>query len=198
MRFRELFESPDKIPPVNFPIENDDVANRAFAKRIMRRVAEVIEETPDYKIVRTGDGENGWIILFNIKKETADYVVRYKAENRPWMNRTVTQCIIWRQQGSIFVQGLTQRMFFDYLLPRYKTIISDKEQTDFGHRFWVDRMAQANARGLFVGIVDVMRHTIIWYDSAVDMKDWINGNNIWQSGRKYKDLRYIISSEPPN
>lgn len=196
MRIEELNlkESPERIPPVIFYAEDDDT-NRELTAKLMRKVSEVIEDHNEYSIVRTGDGYNGWYLLFDKKTKLSDYMIKYEHRNYKWLvdNGAVTQCILWRRFGSIFTQGITQKVFFDILLPRYGAIMSDIQQTDYGHNFWIDRLAQAISKNLSVGLANVMMHSVEWYEGDyTGIKNWIKQKDAFKADRKYRDLRYII------
>jgi len=110
--------------------------NQPHAAALLPRVTEIIEETPDYKIFRTGDDYNGWIVLYNKQDKTLDYAIKILVKNWKWANlKTVTQCVLWRNANSPFIRGLTVRMFFDYLLKKYSAIMSDSLQTIDGRDF---------------------------------------------------------------
>jgi hypothetical protein len=173
---RELDESPRAIPQPRLTPFDDATANRKFAAKTLAREVEVIESTPDYRIVRTGDGHRGWLMLYNEQQHTADYVVQYASRRWPFLNtRTITQVIIWRDLLSQHTRGLTRRMFFDYLLDRHGAIMSDLEQTPQGNDFWRARIADAVAMKLRVGIVYMKQKRVDWFDPTAgqSVRQWL-------------------------
>jgi hypothetical protein len=86
--------------------------NRDFAAKQMKRVVEIIAKTNDYEIVRTGDGNNGWILLYTYVTKTADYIVKYNVRRWNWIAPTVTQCLVWADSRVANVRGITAKMFF--------------------------------------------------------------------------------------
>lgn len=193
MKYNEIFESPQKIPPADFGLNNRQI-NQRFATKQMKKVTELIEDNDAFSIVRTGNGFAGWILLYNKKSEMADYVVQYKVRNWKWLVPTVTQCIIWRNALSPFVRRITEKMFFDYLLPKYNAIMSDSQQTVNGNDFWLARLVDANLRNLKIGIANVANHAVIWYDANVDgtVMDWITNKDTFSEAEKYQNIRYVI------
>lgn len=195
MRYEELTEASREVQPTNFGLD-DPARNQAFVRKNLPRVVEVIEQTPDYEIARTGDGQHGWIFLYNKRDQTVDYVVQYATRNWPWLaNRSVTQCLLWRDDTSPFVGGITKRMFFDYLLPRYGIIISDRLQTAGGHDFWRRRMTDAVANGFRVGVAYLNEHHVRWYDAVKDggYRGWLQAQDTYGSQRKHEAIRYVIA-----
>jgi hypothetical protein len=194
MKITELYESPESVDATQFNL--DDVAfNRQFAANKVPKAVEVIEDTAEYKMLRTGDGNAGWIFLYNLGRKTVDYVIQYKTRYWKWLDsKSVTQCVLWRDDASPLVRNATTRMFFGYLLRNYSTIISDRLQTDQGHRFWVSRMADAVTRNYPVGVADLNRQKVNWFVPAVDgdFQDWIRLQQAFGKGEKYQALRYVI------
>lgn len=190
-----ILEAPEAIGPTEFNLD-DRVINRTFAAKQMKRVTEVIEDNADYQLARTGDGQNGWILLFNKHDQTADYVVQYRTRRWKLLPPTVTQCVLWRSAGSIYARGITVRIFFDYLLHQHPAIMSDRLQTDAGNRFWLDRMADAISRKLRVGVVELNRRTINWFDptSGQSFRDWLDDQNTYGPGARYQAIRYLIAN----
>lgn len=192
----DLLEMPQKIPPTIFDFE-DDAKNREFTAERMKKISKIIEDNENYSIVGTGDGYHGWYLLFNKETKLSDYAVQYEFRNWNWINGSVTQCVLWRRVGSIFTRDITKRMFFSVLLPKYGAIMSDRQQTDNGHNFWIDRLADAVARNLRVGLADTARHMVDWYDGThIDVVKWTRQKDAFKEGEKYQDLRYVIVAEP--
>jgi len=194
MHFKEISESPAKIEPTQFTLDDDD-ANLAFTKKQMKRVAEVIRATPDYQLVRTGDGNTGYFLLYDNVTQLSDYVIEYHAKKWSWLPRTVTQCLLWRRLGSVSNRGITAEVFFDILLPRYGAIMSDRLQTEAGHNFWIDRMADAVAKGYKVGLANMNMHKVDWYQGEYrGVVAWVKQQEAFGEGNKYQALRYIITT----
>lgn len=190
----EVTDVPRQIDPTKFQL--DDLAiNRALVARQASRVTEVIEQSADYRIVRTGDGNHGWIFLDNIANQTADYVVQYAARRWNWLPLTVTQCLLWRNPGSRFVRHLTARMFFDYLLIRFPAVLSDRLQTENGHDFWIMRLVDAIGLNHRVGIVNMSQHQVTWFDPATDgdFDLWRRQQDTFGRAERYQAIRYLIT-----
>jgi hypothetical protein len=175
---------------------DDPAVNHVFAAEHLAKRAETIEQTADYIIFRTGDGERGWIVLYNNTDQSADYVVQYRTRNWNWMNKSVTQCVLWRNAASPYVGGLAERIFFGHLLRTYRTIMSDYRQTPSGHDFWIARMKQAISRGHRVGVANTNHHTVAWFDPAAGQTflAWLRQQDAYGPTAKYQSLRYVISA----
>jgi hypothetical protein len=195
MNYAELIESLRQVASTTFGLD-DPAINRAFLACNLPRRVETIEQTADYEIVRTGDGHRGWIFLHNISDNTVDYVVQYHTKNWPWLgNRSVSQLVLWRDVASPFTAHITERMFFDYLLPRYHLIMSDKLQTSAGRDFWSGRMRDAAAKHYKVGVAYLNQKHVEWFDPARDgsFRSWLRAQDTFGPDRKHEAIRYVIA-----
>jgi len=202
MRFWEiqegLNESPQYVDPTTFRLDDLEF-NRKFVNNLLPKVKEIIEDTPDYQVLKTGDGISGWIFLYNIERKTADYVIQYRTKAwGKWLPITVTQCVLWRNPTSLFARGITNKIFFNYLLKTYPAIMSDKLQTANGHDFWTVRMTEAQAAGFKVGVADVKHRKMNWFEGsgANNYAEWMSNQDTFGEADKYQDIRYVILGQP--
>jgi|ERR1035437_5696409 hypothetical protein len=204
MRHNEIFctttgslilEAPQEIAPTDFNLD-DRANNSAFAARQMKRVTEVIENTADYQLVRTGDQQNGWILLINKKDKTADYVVQYRVRHWRLLPTTVTQCVLWRDVAGPHVRGLTMRVFFDYLLQHHNTITSDGLQTKAGNDFWIGRMVDAVSKNKRVAVANLYHRTLEWFDpnGGQSLRDWLDAKHTYGPKSGFQGIRYLIAN----
>lgn len=150
----------------------DDVGNRAFLEAQASQVSELIEWTQDYRIMRSGDDKQGFVFLHNRVLDTVDYVVHYLPQPWDWaLDRPAlwtAQCTFWRDPSSPYVQGLTQRLMFDYLLRRHGSVMSTGQQTGNVHDFWQARLRAAVEAGHRVRVVDAELRRGAWFDPTYD------------------------------
>lgn len=189
------FMAPQQVLPTDFNL-NKELANRKFAKELLKKKKETLEETDDTVLFRTGDNINGYFALYNKHDDLIEYLIKYKTSTRKAIGTAVTQVALWRLRGSPFVQGLTKRVFFDVLLARWPAIMSDREQTDDGKEFWENRMAEGTARGLNVGLLDEARGTITWHTGdKTTIRKWIESSGGWGDTHQFQNLRYVIANK---
>jgi hypothetical protein len=197
MRWSEIIqEAPRAIDQPTAVDYDDPDYNRAFAAKTLAKQAEIIEQTVDYRIIRTGDGHRGWIMLYDKKTKKADYVVQYETRKWPFLKaRTVTQIIAWRDPISQHARGLTRRMFFDFLLNRYGTIMSDLVQTPQGNDFWRARLSDAAHLGHRVGIVKLNSKSVSWFNAnTTSFDDWLGVRaKTYDTPKHFEAIRYLIS-----
>jgi hypothetical protein len=174
---------------------HDGPANRAFAAQQLMRQHAVIERTADYTIFRTGEAE-GWILLYDMRSQEIGYAVGYRTCRWPWMNRPVTQCIVWRYPATCHVLAMTRRIFFGYLPQSFGTIMSDSRDEPSGYDFWVARMSAAIGLNLRVGVADMNVPALDWFDPAGNLcfEAWIRQRNGYGPTRNQQAIRYLISA----
>jgi hypothetical protein len=191
-----LEEAPRRIEqPATTPFD-DPGHNQQFAAKTLKREVEEIERGPGYRIIRTGDGHRGWIMLYNEAEKKADYTIQYLTRQWPFLNsRTVTQVITWRDATSPFAANITKHIFYDVLLDRYPAIMSDLVQTPQGNDFWRRRMLDASQKGLRVGVVQVNQRTVDWFDpsAGLSLGQWLGPpSKTYDSAKHYEMIRYLI------
>lgn len=187
-----LDEMPQMVNPTQFKL-NDD----AFNQNHLKRKKVIIDSSDDYDIIKTGNNNNRSIILYDKNNMLIDYWVRFKRFGFKSIGGSfITQTQIWRRDGSPWVQGITRKMFFDYLLKHNKAIMSDSMQTVDGKRFWIDRMAEATSRGLYIGLANLNLKQIEWFEgNSSNYRNWIKSkDSAWGEAEGKQALRFVIAN----
>jgi hypothetical protein len=155
-------------------------SNVDLVRELLAKETETIEESTEHKIFRTGEHQSGKIAVFNKPLNTLDFLIRYSAWNHDIIAQEVAQLQVWRRVGGLHVQGLTNKMLFQYLLREYPALISDPEQTPKGREFWLTRMAEATALGYRVALVYSDTREVIWFDPSVGtFMGWTESHIPW-------------------
>ena len=84
MSFKEfLYESPQMVDPTSFQLD-DKSKNQKFAKELISKRKEIVIDSTDYQVFRTGNLIDGYIVMINLDKPDdtqIKYLVNYKAKN---------------------------------------------------------------------------------------------------------------------
>ncbi len=198
VRYQDLIESPQNAIPTNFRL-NDTSFNLQFSKRQLRRKVESLEDTQDYEIFRTGDGQRGWVLLYNKSEQKTDFALIYRTIHKNWLPPAVTSNIIWSDATSPYTSKLAGRMFFEFLVGRYKTILSDGLQTPNGKRFWQRQMTDAAQKGFRIGLVNFNSRKVDWYvPTTGSFQRWLSQIDMVAYGDadKFRGLRFEIIATP--
>lgn len=186
-----LFEMPYLISgSTDFGL-GDFTNNEKIAKFLISNPYNLIEKYKNFILAYGGTLTDGIIFLYNIREKLIDYYVRYQSENRPVLGHTVTQIGLFRRDGGGFV-GITNRVFFQYLLIKYDGIVSDKSQTQDGRRFWINRMGEAIEKGFKVGLRDNNKYIIYEETKYKTLVDFSIQHDAWGNTIQHFDKVFFI------
>lgn len=192
---RFITESPQLSDPDTFGLDNES-KNKAMLVRLEADKVSVLEQGPVYELFETKKGPNRFIVLKNKNRGTIDYMINHIAVNTKPLGKTVTQVKLWRNMNSPGAAGITKRMFYDVLLKRFGTIVSDRIQTVRGKEFWIIRLAESTGLGFKVGLLDETKKIVKWFDPKhEDYQDWIGRMETegWGLDDHYADMRFVIT-----
>jgi hypothetical protein len=142
-----------------------------------------------------GDRQQGYVVLE--KAGEVLYFVRHELvkHNKLHFGR---QVLVWRNkevQGTA-ARGFAIHVFFNYLLPKYKALLADKEQTRDGKQFWEYALDFAFQKKLFVYYLD-RRSTPNALYQLEDYADVIaHEDDLWGYEQGHLRTFAVISSVP--
>lgn len=135
-------------------------SNKAQAKRFLAKYP------VDYKIENIVLPDN--FRLMSNKKQTEirlldlsdkenpriAYAVDIEISHEKINHKSCTQILVWKRPGNEEVLNGFPAKIFTHLLQKYIVMITDKQQTADGKRFWENRIVQAFQEGCFVYFCD--------------------------------------------
>lgn len=190
-----IFESPSMMGSSEFEF-NNAAFNIKKAKQLLDDEEELIKDTAAYRFFRTGDTHDGeFVVVTKAEIPEVSYYVNYVQRNIEPIGTSVTQVMLWRSSTGPAPLGITSMVFFEILLERWKTVVSDDTQTPEGRNFWLRIMAAASEKGFEVGLINVKEKRVDWYDPNVDnpvIKDWALQSNAWGDGKTFTIMRFVI------
>ncbi len=120
-----------------------------------------------------------------------EYYMQYSDTTRADLKSCATQIEVWNRRGP---PGITSEIFFDHMLKTFKTMISDKAQTDAGKMFWERMLVEGIGRGFRVGMLEGSKTND--YDPATNFDQWKSGLNGWGKTRAHYRKLFFITSVP--
>lgn len=177
---------------------NDTALNARQAKEQLKKFKEIIQETDEFIFFRTGSNVEGTYVLISKVSNLIDYFIKFETNNSIILLTTVTQVALWKRLGGTYIRNITSKVFYDILLKKWKTIVSDSQQTKDGYKFWVQRLRESYEDGYIIGIVDTrdIENTIQIYDGNKEyIPNWLDEKDVYGNDEKYKYIRYFISTD---
>lgn len=147
-------------------------------------------ESPVYHY---GDSEKGSYCL-TVDNEVV-YFVRYKKIGHNGM-RFGRQVLVWNDKNCVESVGFPSYLFFNFLLPKFGSLIADQEQTVRGQRFWMFAVKKAMDDGLFVYILDRRNreNTLTLITSYPQYR--IASKGVWGTSDSFRRVFMVISQKP--
>ena len=170
---------------------------RLFLDRLYKKLkgpsAKYIGKYRGGRVYAFGDLQVGYVVLVDEDGDIV-YFVRHKRVSHNAL-RLGRQVLLWRHSGSLISYGFAQHIFFDYLLPEYGALISDKEQTRDGKRFWSNAIAHALDLKKKVYFLDrrYNSNTLHPIESSRDVKRY--ENDIWGTKAQHIYTFAVISNQ---
>jgi hypothetical protein len=138
--------------------------------------------------VPTSDGGQ-YAFVSTQKTPKIEYFMEFKEQALTGvLKHAATQIMIWNRLGPI---GLTSRVFFDRMLHKYDTMISDDQQSVDGQRFWLRQLRESLKRGFMIGMLD--GNQLHGYDPAGDFDTWIASLDAWGQNADHWFRRFFIT-----
>ena len=110
--------------------------------------------------------------------------------------RAGCQVGVWSDPEFAVTKRFAPTVFWDVLFERHD-IISDQIQTDFGRRFWINRIGEAYGKNLCVYLLELKGAKIIKSPRIRTIEDFNKmSTKIWGSELKMRNIRLAITKNP--
>lgn len=194
----QLNEMPQLVPPVEFGLDNLNYNKQLLSKYLLDHDIKLLSDKFDkgsklYKL------KNKIFLVYN---DQIKYFVQFDVNYIGFLkSRVITQVKLWRSivQSPDAINFPTY-MFFHYLLPITGIILTDKQQTEEGSRFWGDRIFQAIDLNYFVYYINLLapNKELIKIDSVDDYQSIFIDKDLLNTPEANKAKGLIISKSMLN
>lgn len=188
-----LTEMPRDIPPIDWHYLNNDERNNAqyieFSKDPYKKV---VDRLTDSAIVYKRGSQ---YFCLDIEHKRITYYMKYEVGNNGKIGQYVWQSLVWINPSAVYIEHYPQKVFFQYLLPKFHSILTDSEQTFDGKRFWTYRIRDALKMNLNVYFYDFDKHNIIPIHNMNEFIKIQNLYDIWGNTNRHELKRILISSK---
>lgn len=188
-----LQEMPKDIEPLdwhklNDATENEELYRKFSADKYKKSILKVFDKAEIFQ-----QGSQYFCLDSRLKRVT--YYMKYEVKNNGKLGQFVWQSLVWSDPIASYISGIPKKMFFDYLLPKFGTVITDSQQTWDGKRFWKLRITEAFEKGLNVYFCNFANHEIIKINDADDFRKYESLKEIWGPSDPHKMKRMVISNK---
>lgn len=192
-----LSESPQFIDDTNFGFDIEQT-NIHLTKEIIN----------NYTVLGKSKFRRFTIYLFSNKIMLVDdanpdspktvYYVQFEKHHSDILNRDyIEQVVLWSDTSDVDVRGVSETLFFDNLLPKFRTVVTDKLQTKAGNRYWDLRISDAFRRGADVYYFDATGPTsIVKIKDDNDYQLLKRSKDIWGYTKDHADRLLAITLDP--
>lgn len=130
------------IPDVKSP---ETVRDLAFIRdRYTDRLAgkEPVTIWKGSPIYSFGDDYNGFYFLRDESTDEVVYYMKYKRVRGSGL-KSGRQVMVYAKYQDYLASGAAKEIFWNHILPRFDSMISDRLQTRHGQQFWLNRVTEA-------------------------------------------------------
>lgn len=173
---------------LNEPSENEEIYRKFSADKYKKSVLKVFDKAEIFK-----DGSRYFCLDSRLKRVT--YYMKYEVKNNGRLGQFVWQSLVWSFPAASYISGIPQKMFFEFLLPKFGTIVTDSQQTWDGKRFWRLRIAEALEKKLNVYFYDFSNHEIEKIEDYDHFAECDLKRGIWGPSNIHQMKRMVISNK---
>jgi len=184
---------PEMVPSTDFMLD-DRAANRRKHNALFPKLSEILIEDERNLFYRVGNNREGWYAGFDKKMGLLYYLVHYERASS-FIGKPITQTQIWRWHTNLFAQGITERVVFEILIPKFGSIMSDEYHTPDGKRFWESLLARAERRKHYYGLLNLKTKDVFLPEINETVQDFLDrvSSEAWGDSEKFQNMRFIIS-----
>jgi hypothetical protein len=134
--------------------------------------------------------------VLDIEEELITYDMTYKLGSCIELGDFVWQSGVWINPVYNYIEGVAAKMFFEILLKRHHTILTDSIQTFDGKRFWERCIGKAFNKGLNVYYFDFLTKELEKIDNLHEWEMFKKKNkDIWGKTDRHKMKRMLITDK---
>ena len=171
-----------------------DLVSKALKSKLAKKSITPIEQYRGLDVYHLGDLGIGYYVLTNEEHEVV-YFVRYRKVRANGL-AFGRQVLVWRDKNELGSEGFASEVFFNKLLPTFKALISDTQQSPNGRQFWGFSLLHAFKTGKYVYCLDRRSspNQLTWIQGDADLKSM--SPVIWGTDEGHLRTHVVISSVP--
>lgn len=157
-----------------------------------------------YKLTDTASIYNIRTTYFCLDRERKQitYYMTCQVNSNKYLGSYVWQSLVWvnkKEHLLGYMRDIPAKVFFEKLLTKYQTIITDSEQTWHGRRFWEYRVVEALHKGLNVYFYNFENNMLKQIHDADEVDQLQRQYQIWDANQVVaKKKRLVITTKTFN
>lgn len=131
----------------------------------------------------------------SIKKIT--YYMKYSVDTKPKIGQFVYQSLVWTDTlvHDVYLVGVASKIVFEYLMPKFHTIVTDSQQTWKGKRFWQILIGIAFRKGFNIYYHNFRTRELVKLDDPDELYQFQKDYDIWGETDKHMLKRMVITDK---
>lgn len=197
-----LMETPQLIEPISTTFGvNNDTTNRDLYHYYRKRVSKLVHSFSDHmNIVRvenpSGEDFDFQYVGFDDENKRIGFVSRVVVDNDRIIGRNVYQSFVWvgddyKSQFSTW----PNKIVFDYLIPKYQTITTDRLHTELGMKYWFKLIKRSLDKGLNVYYYNLHSHELMQVLTPGHLLELQKMYKIWDEANDSMNKLMVISTK---
>lgn len=181
---------PQNVMDTQFNLDQVSYNMSFYNKLTKKHNGKIVRDINDFQLIEYPT----YIALLDHNSKHVMYVVQFERDTL-FGKKSITQVKLWREPEvhKLTVDGfkLTEYVFFKVLFESADCIVTDKQQTTLGRRFWDDRIMDAFSDGFPVYYVNLDKKTKVLMNKG-NWKEIIKENEIWSDEKNAQAKKIVI------
>lgn len=190
-----IIKSLDNVGAYSSTILINSIRNRQKYERLLKNEHKKLYKTIDDNASIYTLGQK--IFCLNDKRRKITYYMEFKKSYNNVIGHHVQKIFLWSNGDNEYELDLPTHIFWEYLLPKYGSILTDSKQSWDGKRFWVRQIRKAyRIPGIYVYYVDFGTREVYEINDDIEWEIFSDrGIEIWEDAPAYEMRRILISNK---
>ena len=189
-----ILEAPATADPLEDFLGDLDTNQGELRKLLMLKPKHVMSVNDNFVMYSAKMGDRQIFFGVVIDEMRIVYYMVFETEKSKLIGKFVYQSYVWVDKTYSAARGLPRLMFFNHLLLKYKTVVTDSIQTWDGRKFWMSRIKDALEKNIKVYYVNFETNHIEEIHKYEDVARLNALHKIWANYAF--DKRMVISLNP--
>lgn len=189
-----ILEAPANADPLEDFLGDLDTNKKQLQKLLTMKPKHVLSVNDNLVVFSAKNGPTNVFFAVAMDEMRIVYYMTYDTEKSKLIGKFVCQSYVWVNKTYSAARVLPRLMFFNHLLLKHKTVVTDSIQTWDGKRFWLARIKDALAKNIKVYYVNFQNDHI---EQIQTYEDVVRLNAMYRIWDNYAfDKRMVISLNP--